>query len=375
MSTAKPSFDVTVVGAGPAGSAAALGLRRRGLSVLVVESRPGPAWRIGETLPSAARPLLDSLGILEGFESDGHLPSYGNCSAWGTEEIVVSDFIFGPHGNGWQLDRERFDARLAGAAKDAGTCLWYGCRLLAVGRADTHWDLEIAAGPHRRAARTRWLVDATGRQSTLARQMGARRTTVDALLCVYANAISDASGRPTDEDTRTLIESAPEGWWYTALTPGGRRTVAWLTDPDLLRRHPWRGAAWLSSRADGAPHFRSLLNRHGYEFIETPRCTSASSSRVEPWCGPNWLAVGDAALAFDPLSSQGLLNALYTGMRGAEAVASANAGNRMALKQYSNVLADIWAGYLRNRLAYYRMERRWARWPFWSRRHRPSHRE
>src|SRR5262245_6386708 len=83
MNDAGRAFDVAVVGAGPAGAAAALTLRRRDLSVVLLESRPAPAWQIGETLPPAARPLLQTLGILADFESDGHLPSYGNHSAWG----------------------------------------------------------------------------------------------------------------------------------------------------------------------------------------------------------------------------------------------------------------------------------------------------
>src|SRR5262249_13079182 len=158
-----------------------------------------------------------------------------------------------------------------------------------------------------------------------------------------------------------------EGWWYTARTPGGR-TVAWLTDADLLRGHPWRTAAWFRSRAEATGHVRPLLAGHGYRLGEAPRCTSAGSGRLEPCGGPGWLAAGDAALAFDPLSSQGLLHALAGGTHAARAVADALGGDGAALQRYSAVLGEVWAAYAANRLDYYRMERRWAEAPFWSRR-------
>ncbi|MBV8309289.1 MAG: NAD(P)/FAD-dependent oxidoreductase [Planctomycetaceae bacterium] len=370
MSSESPEFDVAVVGAGPAGSATALDLRRRGISVVVLESRPAAVWKIGETLPPAARPLLQALGVLEAFESDGHLLSYGNHSAWGSEGLDSKDFIFGPHGNGWQLDRKRFDERLAEAAGSAGACLWYESRFLAARRCgDAIWELKVAVARDRRVIRVRWLVDATGRSNTVARHLGARRSALDALFCVYAVARPASCGALPDADTRTLVEAAAEGWWYTALMPGGRRTVAWLTDQDLLRRHPWRTGTWFVSHIRATRHLSKLLDRHDYGFAEPPRCSSACSGRAEPWCGAGWLAVGDAAMTFDPLSSQGLWNALATGDHAARTVAESLDGDRLSLPRYSIDLEEVWEAYVRNRLEFYRIEQRWAGEPFWRRRH------
>jgi flavin-dependent dehydrogenase len=363
------TFDVAVVGAGPAGSAAAIALRHRGVSTVVLESELASKWRVGETLPPVARPILEALGVVASLASDGHLASYGNCSAWGTGELASTDFIFGPHGNGWQLDREQFDARLARTAQELGASLWYGCRLGAIRRITTEWELEATVDRVRRAVRAQWLVDATGRRGVVARQLGVRRVAVDTLVAVYAVMSPTRDERPLDSDTRTLVESVPEGWWYTVLVPGGRRTLAWLTDADLLRGKPWQEAKWFGSSAGRTRHLGPLLDRHGYALVNPPRCTSANSSRSELWCGPGWIATGDAALALDPLSSQGLLNALESGLRGGVAIADTLFGDQTAVTRYSDALAAIWATYIRNRLTFYRMERRWAGWPFWDRRH------
>jgi flavin-dependent dehydrogenase len=360
--------DVTVVGGGPAGSAAAIALARRGLSVLLLEARAEATWRIGETLPPHAAPLIAELGLLDTFESDRHLPSYGNLSAWGSTELVETDFIFNPHGNGWQLDRARFDARLAELAERAGSVLWQCATPETVAsRAEGGWEVKIIHGDARRTARSRRVVDATGRRCRIARQLGARVRAIDGLVCVYAVA-SGQPGLPPDQDTRTLVEAVPEGWWYTALMPGGRRTVALLCDPESIGGQQWRAPGWFRSAIEATRHVRGVLERHGYVFPEPARSTSARSARLEPWCGPDWLAVGDAAMSFDPLSSLGLVSALLTGREAGLAIARSLEGDATAFARYTERLNDIWETYLRDRLRFYRDETRWPELPFWRRR-------
>jgi flavin-dependent dehydrogenase len=95
---------------------------------------------------------------------------------------------------------------------------------------------------------------------------------------------------------------------------------------------------------------------------------SARSQWLREPCGVDWCAVGDAAMAFDPLSSQGLFNALYTGFRGAQAVAARLAGETAALAAYRDRLVLIRDAYARNRVGYYAQERRFRDQPFWQRR-------
>ena len=47
---------------------------------------------------------------------------------------------------------------------------------------------------------------------------------------------------------------------------------------------------------------------------------TADSSRIDRTAGPNWLAVGDAATAFDPLASQGIYHALFSASNAARAI-------------------------------------------------------
>ena len=64
-----------------------------------------------------------------------------------------------------------------------------------------------------------------------------------------------------------------------------------------------------------------------------PRVMSATSPCIESGAGPGRLAVGDAAITMDPLSSQGVMWALESGLAGAEAVSAHLRGNTTALDE------------------------------------------
>ena len=117
-----------------------------------------------------------------------------------------------------------------------------------------------------------------------------------------------------------------------------------------------------------AHHLAALLSAAG--FIPDPHAgfVAAHSARLAPCCGEGWLAAGDAAVSFDPLSSQGLFNALYTGLAAAEAADRHLSGAADALTDYERAIADIWSAYRAQLVHWYGAETRWADRPFWRRR-------
>jgi flavin-dependent dehydrogenase len=360
-------FHALVAGGGPAGAAAALALARGGRRVLLVDDRPRAAFRIGESLAPAARPLLRELGVLPRFLADGHLARHGNLSAWGAPGLHASDFIFDPHGHGWQLDRARFDASLQDGAEEAGAAVRRGARVARAARdGEGGWRVALRTpGEADEAVRCGWLVDATGRSAAVARQQGAARLDDDALVAIVARF---RAAREGDRDARTMIESAPGGWWYTALVPGGVRVVAWLTDADLADRAALLSAEGFAAAVAQTRHLSAALDAFGYAIAGRPRGADAASARLDRFVGEGWIAAGDAALSFDPLSSQGILTALYTGMRAGEALHAHLAGDGAAVAAYAGRLEEIHRAYRENRTAFYGFERRWAEEPFWRRR-------
>jgi flavin-dependent dehydrogenase len=326
-----------------------------------VDDRPRAAFRVGESLAPAARPLLRDPGVLDRFLQDGHLPRHGNLSAWGTAEVHASDFIFDPHGHGWQLDRARFDASLRDAAAEAEM---RDARVAsAVRDTDGGWRVVLrAADGGREAVCCDVVVDTTGRSAALARQQGAARLREDDLVAFYARFRPARAG---DRDARTLLESTPHGWWYTALVPAGERVVAWLTDASLADRAALLSAEGFAAALRDTRHVAAALDAFGYAIAGRTRGADAGSARLDRFAGDGWVAAGDAALSFDPLSSQGILTALYTGLRAGEALHLWLQGDRSALAAYEDRLREIHQAYARNRITFYGFEARWANHPFW----------
>ncbi|MEL6867253.1 MAG: hypothetical protein AAFP19_22700, partial [Bacteroidota bacterium] len=65
------------------------------------------------------------------------------------------------------------------------------------------------------------------------------------------------------------------------------------------------------------------------------------------------------------LSSQGILTALYAGLKGGKAIEAQLNGHVEALQQYSENIENIYRHFLINRLRYYQLEQRWPDAPFW----------
>lgn len=362
MSPHDPEYDVAILGAGPAGSTTALALRRSmPARVLLAEASRYRTDRVGESLAPEASHVLHGLGLLEAFRAEGHDVCPGNCSAWGSDVLGHSDFLFGPYGPGWHLDRARFDAFMAGHAAAAGADLRTGLRFTAAERTSTGFHLRFRSTEGQAwSARARFVVDATGLAARFARAQGAVRRVADRLLC-FVELWRRTSG---DTSRLSLLEAAEYGWWYSARLPGARIVTMLATDG------PRAGVERLTD--DTRRHEVLMATKH-----VAPRLTACGAQRVtslqrlapsvvlDPIEADGWLTAGDAASAFDPLSASGILKALRDGVEAARWLAAALQGQPLAPGAYARAVEARYRTFLDERASFYEGERRWLDAPFW----------
>ena len=357
-------YTVAIVGGGPAGCAAALALRLQGVErILIAEAGRFDGRRVGESIPPDTRVLLQKLGVWEDFLGQRHDPCLGSCSSWGDDELGYNDNLFNTMGNGWHLDRRRFDEFLAAKAREAGIEVRTGA-VFSGSSPVPGGGFSLTLTGCETPIRARFVIDATGLRARFARRMGAKRRFLDRLICVYGFFELPAGGMSS---RLTLLEAVENGWWYAAKLPDGVLAAAVAGDPEYIRREALHNqTAWLKRLGETRHLARHLAECRLIEgsLLSAP----APSFALDHATGPGWLAVGDAASAYDPISSQGIYKALANGLHAADAIAAALDGDRQAFERYDTAITAGFDDFLLNRNYFYDIEQRWPDSPFWTNR-------
>jgi flavin-dependent dehydrogenase len=343
--------DVLIVGAGPSGATAATLLARKGLRVTMADGVDPARHKIGEHLPGAAMRLVRKLQL--GLLHSPHLRVGGTLSSWGSEALMATDSICDPQGPGLLLDRAAFDADLRAGAIRAGA-EFRGSDLASLDRT-TVWHAVLKDGS---AVSAQWLIDATGRRSAAARRLGANYRRDARVAAVYWIGSSD---RPRLD--RIMIEARPNGWWYAADIPTGKHVAGFHGLAKDVAELASSSDVWLQALAE-TRHISARFSPASFDRRLQP--VEASGACLSRFSGEGWLACGDAAIAFDPISGQGMYFAIHSGSLASACVADAFDGGTDTIAEYADRLHHVRLSYFRSYREAYRTECRWSSAPFWS---------
>lgn len=280
--------DVAVIGGGPAGAVVARLLALAGRSVVLVDPCKRPRVSLSELVPGAAADVLAHLGLLDIVENGPHIPAAPD---------------------GWHIDRARFDGDLVHLAVHAGVEL--------VRREARAFDLGFDGWTiDRGETHARFVIDASGRRAVVATSQGARRLRVSSRCALVVTVENNGA----DPDRRRVIETISGGVLTSAPLAGRRRIVALHAD-ERFARAVLATPIELQLRIRASAEVGPLL--HPRARLTNPVFFDVGAGRLDRVVGHRWLAVGDAAVSYDPLATDGIVRAFESAIMAANAVHAA----------------------------------------------------
>lgn len=331
MNTQPTTYDVLVIGAGPAGSTAASRAAAAGLRTLLVEKEKFPRFRIGESLLPHGNALLRELGVWEKIERAGFVRKTGARFYLGDgpieKTVVFARAIVPGLDSTYQVERARFDSILLEHAREQGAEI----RLETAARSvasDADGHLATLSGPDgEQTVRARYLIDAGGRDqfypSELKRVLDPSAFPKRIAIYNHFTDVPRDAGPPGGD---TIVVRLPGGWFWIIPLSEGRTSVGLVTTVERLKSSGLSPEEHFAHVVANTPRLRRLLA--GSAPTMKFHVTSDYSYYRRSLASGRVVLAGDAGGFIDPIFSSGVYLACYSAKHAAGLVVRAARENR-----------------------------------------------
>jgi geranylgeranyl reductase family protein len=310
------SFDIAIVGAGPAGSAAAIGLARRGYSVALLDKAKFPREKLcGDFINPSNWPLLEELGVArELYRHEHELVSRFRISAAnGAAADAALPVQEGAPAHGLGMRRFWFDRLLLAQAEKCGATILTGCRVGALERFSDRWRVVYRRGEAVDECSARILLGADGRNSWVAHHLGMAGGAVESDRHIGFQLRLKSPGRQVGE---IAIHLFPGGYAGVLGTGDGMATLGFAIERERLGERASLDQL-LERQLGRNPSLSELLRRS--EMTGRARAAYPVFFPPRQAVDDGVLLIGDAARVNEPVSGEGVYFALRSALIAADA--------------------------------------------------------
>jgi len=344
-------WDVLVVGGGPAGATIAALLAEGGRRVVLVEKDHHPRFHIGESLLPQNLPLFDRLGVRAEVERTSIQkngiefvsPYHGKSVRYDFANALDRRFPYS-----FQVRRSTLDHILLKNAAAKGAEVIEGCRVTEISfpeNAPASITGRDEAGQTRQWTAS-FVVDASGRDTLLAAQMGVKKRNPRNNSAAIFGHFTDARRLPGKAEGNITIVWFDNGWfWFIPLSDGTTSVGAVCPAPFLKNRGTDLTRFFMSVIAS-CPEIADRL-KHA-TLAGSVTATGNYSYGSQRTSGRNFILVGDACAFIDPVFSTGVYLAMTTAFWAADAVETAlrfPQRAQQALRRYDSATSKALAGF------------------------------
>jgi len=232
------SYDVAVIGGGPAGATISTLLAQYGRRVVLIEKDRHPRFHIGESLLPKNLPIFESLGVSQKISEIGVHKSgveYVSPDHDERQAYFFRDVIDPTPPYAYQVPRAEFDEILIRNAASAGVSIWEDYTVTKHEYLVDGWNLTVDGSGRPDEIFARYLIDASGRDGVMARNHNLRSRDREhnsaALFAHYENVNPDAWQTPGN----IIIFWFDHGWIWMIPLPEGVTSVGAVCMPDYLK--------------------------------------------------------------------------------------------------------------------------------------------
>jgi flavin-dependent dehydrogenase len=338
MAVPKETFrktDVAVVGGGPAGAWCSFMLASSGARVSLVHwggYAPGGV----ELISGRVRRSIEFKCPDFFREAAPGVEVFETISLWRASEPVVSSAMFSPWGPGVAVERSLFDHALRDLARRAGVEVLADAKVLGIEKGNDNWKLAIRLGEVNRAPlHARFVVLATGRAAT---PFFNRPPAPESSKLALMTSLPSQYDKPRHAQ---YVESTSSGWWYALPALTGGSFAGFCLERAELKKREGSLKEFFVEKLCRTRLVAPLLPADSGNLLHISG-RMADAHPFERATGENWLSVGDAAYAPDPLTGMGIELAIESARLGAlatlDAMTPSTGGSKDALAGYESTM-------------------------------------